>query len=143
MTENYFPIFPPQRDDFLGFNPHLHILFSDCCFYGEGPAKAGFRVAPRFETKQLEEIFRHNVFPSMRETTFQRQNHSGSGQFRFSGRDIILLKKLDKGIRCMLACHTKKEARCGKKHAQMTQWGVPQSKVKSLIVVILSDSVVL
>ncbi|TET88422.1 MAG: hypothetical protein E3J46_05020 [Desulfobacteraceae bacterium] len=56
-----------KRDDFLGFNPHLHILCSDGCFYGEGM----FRVAPRFETKQLEEIFRHNVFPAMRGTPFQ------------------------------------------------------------------------
>ena len=53
--------------DFLGFNPHLHILCSDGCFYGEGlsacTARAGmFRVAPRFETKQLESIFRHKVF---------------------------------------------------------------------------------
>ncbi len=52
--------------DFLGFNAHLHVLASDGCFYGNGM----FRVAPRFETKQLEEIFpakdgifdRHNVF---------------------------------------------------------------------------------
>jgi len=44
--------------DFLGFNPHLHVLCSDGCFYGDGM----FRVAPRFETKQLEEIFRHKVF---------------------------------------------------------------------------------
>ena len=44
--------------DFLGFNSHLHILCSDGCFYGEGM----FRVAPRFETKQLESIFRHKVF---------------------------------------------------------------------------------
>ena len=44
--------------DFLGFNSHLHVLISDGCFYGQGM----FRVAPRFETKQLEEIFRHNVF---------------------------------------------------------------------------------
>ena len=44
--------------DFLGFNPHLHVLCSDGCFYGEGM----FRVAPRFTTKTLEEIFRHNVF---------------------------------------------------------------------------------
>ena len=36
----------------------LHVLASDGCFYGHGM----FRVAPRFETKQLEEIFRHNVF---------------------------------------------------------------------------------
>jgi len=32
-------------------------------------------------------------------------------------------QKLDKGIRCKLACHTKKEARYGKKHTQRTQWG--------------------
>jgi len=44
--------------DFLGFNPHLHILGTDGGFYGEGM----FRVAPRFETKHLEEIFRHKVF---------------------------------------------------------------------------------
>ena len=44
--------------DFLGFNPHCHILSTDGCFYRNGM----FRVAPRFEAKQLEEIFRHNVF---------------------------------------------------------------------------------
>ncbi len=47
--------------DFLGFNPHAHVLCTDGCFYGEGM----FRVAPRFETKQLEEIFRHKVFKMM------------------------------------------------------------------------------
>ena len=44
--------------DFLGYNPHLHVLASDGCFHGNGM----FTVAPRFETKQLEKIFRHNVF---------------------------------------------------------------------------------
>jgi len=44
--------------DFLGFNSHLHVLSTDGCFYGQGM----FRVAPHFETKQLEEIFRHKVF---------------------------------------------------------------------------------
>jgi len=44
--------------DFLGFNPHLHILGTEGCFYGNGM----FRVAPHFETKHLEEIFRHKVF---------------------------------------------------------------------------------
>ena len=37
--------------DFLGFNPHLHILCSDGCFYGEGmfrPAlvRLGSQVVP-------------------------------------------------------------------------------------------------
>jgi hypothetical protein len=44
--------------DFLGFNPHLHIPCTDGCFY----RNAMFRVGPRFETKDIEEIFRHNVF---------------------------------------------------------------------------------
>jgi hypothetical protein len=44
--------------DFLGFNPHLHVLASDGCFYENGM----FRVAPRFHTKDLEKIFRHKVF---------------------------------------------------------------------------------
>ncbi len=78
--------------DFLGFNSHLHVLASDGCFYGQGmfrPAlarlirleacnsifgipkeplsisritRSGPGVAPRFETKQLDKIFRHNVF---------------------------------------------------------------------------------
>ncbi len=39
--------------DFLGFNPHLHVLGTDGCFYGEGM----FRVAPLFELKHLEEVF--------------------------------------------------------------------------------------
>jgi len=44
--------------DFLGFNPHLHVLISDGCFYGNGM----FRVAPYFELKDLKNIFRHKVF---------------------------------------------------------------------------------
>jgi len=53
--------------DFLGFNPHLHILCTDGCFYGQGlsacDAQAGmFHVTPFFELKHLEEIFRHKVF---------------------------------------------------------------------------------
>ncbi|NIO19966.1 MAG: hypothetical protein GTN76_04300, partial [Candidatus Aenigmarchaeota archaeon] len=33
--------------DFLGFNPHCHVLVTDGCFYGN----AMFRVAPLFEAK--------------------------------------------------------------------------------------------
>jgi hypothetical protein len=32
--------------DFLGFNPHVHILCTDGCFYGNGM----FRVAAPFDT---------------------------------------------------------------------------------------------
>jgi hypothetical protein len=42
----------------LGFNPHLHVLGTDGCFYEEGM----LRVAPHFHKKPLEEIFRHKVF---------------------------------------------------------------------------------
>ncbi|MDD4862299.1 MAG: transposase [Smithellaceae bacterium] len=45
--------------DFLGFNPHCHILLTDGCFYGD---KGMFRVAPPLELKKLETIFRHKVF---------------------------------------------------------------------------------
>ena len=44
--------------DFLGFNPHCHILCTDGCFIGTG----AFRVAPVVVRKDLEEIFRHKVF---------------------------------------------------------------------------------
>jgi hypothetical protein len=45
--------------DFLGFNPHCHILVTGGCFYGDGGM---FRVAPPLELKKLEAIFRHKVF---------------------------------------------------------------------------------
>ncbi|MBU1745161.1 MAG: transposase [Proteobacteria bacterium] len=44
--------------DFLGFNPHCHILVTDGCLYGDGGM---FRVAPPLELKKLEAIFRHKV----------------------------------------------------------------------------------
>ena len=44
--------------DFLGWHPHLHVLCTDGCFYGNGM----FRVSPLFDIKQMEEIFRHKVF---------------------------------------------------------------------------------
>ncbi len=40
--------------DFLGFNPHCHILVTDGCFYG---SRGMFRVAPPLELKKLEAIF--------------------------------------------------------------------------------------
>jgi len=43
--------------DFLGFNPHVHILCIDGCFYGNGM----FRVAPHFGTEDLEKIFQHKL----------------------------------------------------------------------------------
>ena len=53
------PSSPSQTfGDFLGFNPHCHVLVTDGCFYGRGM----FRVAPPLHLKKLEAIFRHRVF---------------------------------------------------------------------------------
>jgi hypothetical protein len=43
--------------DFLGFNPHTHVLISDGCFYGNGK----FKVAPKFHLKDLEALFQYKV----------------------------------------------------------------------------------
>ena len=43
--------------DFLGFNPHCHIICTDGCFYGNGM----FRVARIFDVKRLEKIFQHQI----------------------------------------------------------------------------------
>jgi hypothetical protein len=40
-------------------NPAEHVLVTDGCFYG---GKGMFRVAPPFDLKKLESIFRHKVF---------------------------------------------------------------------------------
>ena len=43
--------------DFLGFNPHTHILISDGCFHGEGK----FKLAPEFYLKDLEALCQPKV----------------------------------------------------------------------------------
>jgi len=43
--------------DFLGFNPHLHVLISDGCFHENGM----FSVSPHIDTDVLEKLFRHLV----------------------------------------------------------------------------------
>jgi len=44
--------------DFLGFNPHCHVLCTDGAFYGKGM----FRVVPRFILKDLEKLIQYKVF---------------------------------------------------------------------------------
>ncbi len=44
--------------DFLGFNPHYHIVCTDGYFYGSGM----FGVRLTFKLKNLEMMFRHKVF---------------------------------------------------------------------------------
>jgi hypothetical protein len=67
----FFQILVPEEDavpgaviaiqtfgDFLGFNPHCHVLCTDGGFYGKGM----FRVSPCFIPKDLEKVFRYKVF---------------------------------------------------------------------------------
>ncbi len=44
--------------DFLNFNPHLHIIATDGCFYDQD----GFIVGPQPDPKALEQAFRLEVF---------------------------------------------------------------------------------
>lgn len=44
-------------DEPTRFPSHLHVLCADVCFYGQGL----FRVAPRFQRKALEKLFRVEV----------------------------------------------------------------------------------
>jgi hypothetical protein len=48
--------------DFLNFNPHLHIIATDGCFYGDG----SFMVCPTPAGKDLQEAFRYKVFKMLK-----------------------------------------------------------------------------
>jgi len=48
--------------DFQNFHPHLHVLATDGCFYGEG----SFRVNPTPNPKDLEDLFRYEVFKMLK-----------------------------------------------------------------------------
>jgi hypothetical protein len=48
--------------DFLNFNPHLHIIATDGCFYGNG----SFMVCPTAHPKDLEELFRYEIFKMLK-----------------------------------------------------------------------------
>ncbi|MEN6318919.1 MAG: transposase [Syntrophaceae bacterium] len=94
--------------DFLGFNPHCHILVSDGCFYG---SRGMFRVAPPLELKKLETIFQHKVFRMLlakgkisRETITMLSNwrHSGFNVYcgnRISPDDATAMENL---ARCII-----------------------------------------
>jgi len=47
-----------------GSRENLHVLATDGCFYG--PAKARFKVCPKPKAKDLEDLFRHEVFKLLR-----------------------------------------------------------------------------
>jgi hypothetical protein len=48
--------------DFQNFNPHLHVLATDGCFYNED----AFMVCPAPNTGDLEKLFRHEVFKMLK-----------------------------------------------------------------------------
>jgi len=48
--------------DFLGFNPHLHVIATDGCFYGNG----SFKACPTPKPKDLEDLFRYEVFKMLK-----------------------------------------------------------------------------
>ena len=48
--------------DFLNFNPHLHIIATDGCFYGNGC----FIVGPEPDPKELEDAFRWEVLKMLK-----------------------------------------------------------------------------
>jgi hypothetical protein len=90
--------------DFLGFNPHCHILVTDGCFYGNGM----FRVAQPLELKKLEAIFRHKVFKMLLKKgkiteemirMLSAWKHSGFNIFcgnRIAPKDETAMEKLGK-----------------------------------------------
>jgi hypothetical protein len=61
--------------DFLGFNPHCHVLCTDGGFYGKGM----FRMAPWFTLSDLEKLFRYKVFKI--NAPFQEEDHGRSGRY--------------------------------------------------------------
>jgi len=48
--------------DFLNFNPHLHAIVSDGCFFKDGD----FHMAPGFMLEDLEKIFQYEVFKMLK-----------------------------------------------------------------------------
>ena len=80
--------------DFLGWHPHLHVLCTDGCFYGNGM----FRVAPIFELKHLEEIFRHKVFKMLLSKGKITQDLVGMLiQWRHSGFNVFCGPRIQPG----------------------------------------------
>ena len=93
--------------DFLGFNPHCHVLVTDGCFYGD---RGMFRVAPPIELKKVERIFRHKTLKMLlakgkitQETIalLSTWRHSGFNVFcgkRISPHDATALENLARYI---------------------------------------------
>jgi hypothetical protein len=48
--------------DFQNFNPHLHVLATDGCFYND----SAFMVCPTPDTDELEKLFRYEVFKMLK-----------------------------------------------------------------------------
>ena len=51
-----------SESDFQKFNPHLHVLATDGCFYND----AAFMVCSPPDTGELEMLFRYEVFKMLK-----------------------------------------------------------------------------
>ena len=80
--------------DFLGFNPHTHVLISDGCFYGEGT----FKVAPKFHLKDLEALFQHKVLKILlKRSEITKDLISMLLSWRHSGFNVFCGKRIYSG----------------------------------------------
>ena len=88
--------------DFLGFNPHCHILVTDGCFYG---SKGAFRVAPPLELKKLEAIFRHKVFRMLlNKRKITKELIAMLSTWRHSGFNVSRGKRQKEGMDDAIPC---------------------------------------
>ncbi len=80
--------------DFLGFNPHTHVLISDGCFYREGK----FKVAPKFHLKDLETLFQHKVLKMLlKKGKINKELISLLLSWRHSGFNVFCGKRIYSG----------------------------------------------
>ena len=80
--------------DFLGFNPHTHVLISDGCFYGEGK----FKLAPKFHLNNLEALFQHKVLKMLlKKDKINKDLISLLLSWRHSGCNVFCGKRIYSG----------------------------------------------
>jgi len=65
--------------DFLGFNPHLHVLISDGCFHKSDL----LTVAPNIDIRALERLFLHHVLTMLLDRGKITKDMSTSSGHRF------------------------------------------------------------
>jgi hypothetical protein len=61
--------------DYQNFNPHLHVIATDGCFYDSG----GFAVGPEPQSSDLEDAFRLEVFKMLKKEDNGQHNREYDG----------------------------------------------------------------